>query len=77
MIASDYLGSGYSDHRDPDVFTYTFDMLADHVTGFLDALKLGKHTSYMQDFGAPVGFRVSMRTPTPSGRSSCRTPTPT
>lgn len=57
VIAPDYLGSGYSDRPDPDVEPYTFDKLADHVQGLLKALKLSRYTLYMQDFGAPVGFR--------------------
>ncbi len=63
VIAPDNLGSGYSDHPDPDAYAYTFDKLADHVEGLLQALKIAKYTLYMQDFGAPVGFRVLMRNP--------------
>jgi len=63
VIAPDDLGSGFSDHPDPDIYTYTFDKLADHAAGLLKALKIGKYTLYMQDFGAPVGFRVIERDP--------------
>ncbi len=63
VIAPDYLGSGYSDRPDPDVQPYTFDRLADYAAGLLAALKLGKYTLYMQDFGAPVGFRLMERNP--------------
>ena len=61
VIAPDYLGSGYSGRPDPDQFTYTFDKLADHVIGLLEALKIGQFSIYMQDFGAPVGFRIVTR----------------
>jgi pimeloyl-ACP methyl ester carboxylesterase len=63
VIAPDDLGSGFSDHPDPDGYTYTFDKLADHAEGLLKALGIGKYTLYMQDFGAPVGFRLIERNP--------------
>ncbi len=63
VIAPDYLGSGYSDRPEPDAAPYAFDLLADHVQGLLNGLKLDKYTLYMQDFGAPVGFRLIARDP--------------
>jgi pimeloyl-ACP methyl ester carboxylesterase len=63
VIAPDYIGSGYSGRPDPDQFTYTFDKLADHVIGLLEALKIRQFSVYMQDFGAPVGFRIVTRHP--------------
>jgi pimeloyl-ACP methyl ester carboxylesterase len=63
IIAPDYLGSGYSEHPDPDQFRYTFDTLADHVAGLMQVLKITRFTIYMQDFGAPVGFRIVARHP--------------
>jgi pimeloyl-ACP methyl ester carboxylesterase len=63
VIAPDYLGSGYSARPDPDAEPYTFDRLADHVEGLLAKLGLQHYTVYMQDFGAPVGFRLLERNP--------------
>lgn len=63
VIAPDYLGSGYSDHPDPDKAPYTFDLLAEHVSGLLARLKVDKFVLYMQDFGAPVGYRVMLKSP--------------
>lgn len=63
IIAPDYLGSGYSARPDADQFNYTFDKLADYVTGLMQALKVTRYTIYMQDFGAPVGFRIVTRHP--------------
>lgn len=63
VVAPDYLGSGFSDRPSPDEVTYTFDLLADHVTGFADALGLTRYVLYMHDFGAPVGFRVALAHP--------------
>jgi len=63
VLAPDYLGSGYSDHPSTDEVRYTFDLLADYVNGFIEALKLPSYVLYMQDFGGPVGFRVAMAHP--------------
>ncbi|HTN91554.1 MAG TPA: alpha/beta fold hydrolase, partial [Sorangium sp.] len=42
VVAPDYLGSGFSERPGPDEVTYTFDLLADHVTGFTEALGLAR-----------------------------------
>src|SRR5262249_42549938 len=63
VVATDYLGSGYSDHPDPNVEPYTFDRLADALQDFLDVLGLKRYTLYMTDFGGPVGFRLMERDP--------------
>ncbi len=58
VIAPDYLGSGYSERPDPAIQRYTFNLLAEHVSGLLDTLNITRFTLYIQDFGAPVGFRM-------------------
>jgi pimeloyl-ACP methyl ester carboxylesterase len=63
VIAPDNLGSGYSDRPDADKLVYTFDLLADGTTGLIEALGIRDYVLYMQDFGAPVGYRVMMRHP--------------
>ena len=63
VIAPDYLGSGYSDRPDPDAFAYDFDVLADYVEGLVNELGIREYVLYMQDFGAPVGYRLMMRQP--------------
>lgn len=63
VVAPDNLGSGYSDRPDPDQAVYTFDRLADHVEGLVNALGIDRYVLYMQDFGAPVGYRVMLRQP--------------
>jgi len=63
VVAPDYLGSGFSDHPSPSEVRYTFDLLAAHVTGFVETLGLRRYVMYMQDFGAPVGFRVAIAHP--------------
>ena len=63
IIAPDNLGSGYSDKPDPNVVNYDFDLLAEKIIGLTKALKINQFVIYMQDFGAPVGFRVMMSNP--------------
>ncbi|UVJ46193.1 alpha/beta hydrolase [Pseudomonas sp. LS1212] len=63
VIAPDYLGSGYSDRPDPNQMTYSFDLLAKHVAGLVEKLKIDRYTLYMQDFGAPVGYRLMLAQP--------------
>ncbi|NRD19174.1 alpha/beta hydrolase [Winogradskyella eckloniae] len=64
VIAPDNLGSGYSTHLDPTVTTYTFDLLADYTQKLIDTLQIDTYVMYMQDFGAPVGYRMMMKDPT-------------
>jgi len=64
VIAPDYPGFGYSDAPPPGDFTYTFDNLASHVEELLfGALKLKKFSLYVQDYGAPIGYRIATRHP--------------
>ena len=64
VIAPDYVGFGYSDAPDASQFDYTFDNLAAHVEEFLfGVLGLKKFSIYVQDYGAPVGFRIASRHP--------------
>jgi pimeloyl-ACP methyl ester carboxylesterase len=63
VLAPDYLGSGFSDHPSPSSTRYTFDLLAEYVTGFVEARGLSEYVMYMQDFGAPVGYRVALAHP--------------
>ncbi|CAA0110837.1 Haloalkane dehalogenase [BD1-7 clade bacterium] len=63
VIAPDNLGSGYSDKPDPAKVTYSFDTLAQINTALLKTLGIKKYTLYMQDFGAPVGFRMMQANP--------------
>jgi pimeloyl-ACP methyl ester carboxylesterase len=63
VIAPDNLGSGYSERPDAKVYLYTFAKLTDHLEGLLSVLGLMRYVLYMQDFGAPVGFRLMARHP--------------
>ena len=62
IIAPDYIGFGYSDAPDVNQFEYTFDQLADYVEELLFVnLGLKKFSIYVQDYGAPVGYRIAFR----------------
>jgi pimeloyl-ACP methyl ester carboxylesterase len=62
VIAPDYVGFGYSDAPDADKFDYTFDNLAAHVEELLfGVLGLKKFSIYVQDYGAPVGYRIASK----------------
>jgi pimeloyl-ACP methyl ester carboxylesterase len=62
IIASDYIGFGYSDMPGVNEFEYTFDNLATHIEELLfGSLGLRKFTIYVQDYGAPVGYRIAYK----------------
>ena len=62
VIAPDYVGFGYSDAPNSDKFDYTFDNLAAHVEELLfGVLGLRKFSIYVQDYGAPVGYRIASK----------------
>ncbi len=63
IIAPDNLGSGYSSKPDSSKHPYSFDVLAEYTDKLLTQLKIDKYSVYMQDFGAPVGFRLMMKNP--------------
>ncbi len=62
VIAPDYIGFGYSDAPEAGTFDYTFDNLADHVEELLfGVLGLKRFRIYVQDYGAPVGYRIAAK----------------
>ncbi len=65
LVAPDYPGFGHSDWPDPKAFAYTFDHYAELMNSFAEALGLRRYTLYMQDYGAPVGFRMLLAHPDP------------
>jgi pimeloyl-ACP methyl ester carboxylesterase len=63
VIAPDYPGFGYSSMPTVKNFEYTFDHLALVVDHFTQAVGLKNYTIYVQDYGAPVGFRLAAAHP--------------
>ncbi len=63
VIAPDYPGYGQSSMPARDKFAYTFDNLAEVVEKFTEKLDLKKYALYVQDYGAPVGYRLAVKHP--------------
>lgn len=63
VIAPDYPGFGQSDAPALDKFTYSFDNLASVVDKFTTAVGASKYALYVQDYGAPIGFRLAAAHP--------------
>jgi pimeloyl-ACP methyl ester carboxylesterase len=63
VVAPDLLGFGLSDAPTVEEFDYTFEALTDSVAALLDELGLDRYAIYVQDSGAPVGWRLALRHP--------------
>lgn len=63
VIAPDHLGFGLSDAPSVQEFDYTFDALTDLTAGLLRALGIDRYAVYVQDYGAPIGWRLALRDP--------------
>src|SRR5580692_99114 len=60
LIAPDYPGFGQSDALPPSQYTYTFDHLAETINALLEQLAINRYSLYLQDYGAPVGYRIML-----------------
>jgi pimeloyl-ACP methyl ester carboxylesterase len=63
VIAPDYPGFGHSSMPARDQFEYTFDTLAEVIDEFTEKVQLTTFALYVQDYGAPVGFRIARKHP--------------
>ena len=63
LIAPDYPGFGQSDALPPSQYAYTFDHLAETTYALLVQLKINRYSLYIQDYGAPVGYRIMLAHP--------------
>ena len=63
VVAPDYPGYGHSSMPRHDEFAYTFDNLAKVVDDFTETLGLTRYALYVQDYGAPVGYRLAAAHP--------------
>ena len=60
VIAPDMIGFGYSAQPTPEEFQYNFENLAAVTEDLLfGEMKLKSFSIYVQDYGAPVGFRIA------------------
>lgn len=64
VIAPDHLGFGLSDAPGVDEFDYTFDALSALTAKLLSDLGVDRYTMYVQDYGAPIGWRLTLENPT-------------
>ena len=63
VVAPDYPGYGHSSMPSRDQFPYTFDNLAKVIDEFTEKVGLSKYALYVQDYGAPVGYRLAAKHP--------------
>ncbi len=63
LVAPDYPGFGNSSMPGADEFEYTFDHLADVMEKFTEKVGLRNYALYVQDYGAPVGYRLATSHP--------------
>lgn len=63
LIAPDYPGFGFSEFPPRGSFDYGFEAYAGLVAELVDALGLRTFGLYVQDYGAPIGFRLALKRP--------------
>jgi pimeloyl-ACP methyl ester carboxylesterase len=63
VVAADMPGYGYTEQPSLDKFSYTFDAEATLIDHFLDSIGVKKYSIYIQDYGAPVGFKLLLKHP--------------
>ena len=63
VIAPDHIGFGRSSAPSVDDFEYTFAVLAETTARFLSTIGVTRYTIYVQDYGAPIGWRLALRDP--------------
>ncbi len=63
LIAPDYPGFGESEFPPTNKFTYTFDNIAKLMDDFIMSFNLDDYALMIQDYGAPIGFRIATAHP--------------
>jgi pimeloyl-ACP methyl ester carboxylesterase len=63
LIAPDYPGYGNSDFPPAEEYEYTFDNIAATIDAFLEKKEIRSYALMMQDYGAPIGFRIATKHP--------------
>ncbi|MCG0286744.1 alpha/beta fold hydrolase [Streptomyces sp. PSAA01] len=63
VIAPDHIGFGQSAMPTLQDFPYTFDALTQVTSGLLQSLGVDRFAMYVQDYGAPIGWRLALRDP--------------
>lgn len=65
VVAPDHVGFGLTDAPSVDEFDYTFEALAEHTSALLAHLGIDSYAIYVQDYGAPIGWRLALQDPSP------------
>lgn len=63
LVAPDYPGFGQSSMPPHEDFEYSFDNLANVIDRFTEQIGLATYALYVQDYGAPIGFRLASAHP--------------
>lgn len=63
VLAADLLGFGLSDSPTVNEFDYNFENLTDVTEMLLAQLGIDRFAMYVQDYGAPIGWRLALRHP--------------
>ena len=63
LSAPDYPGFGASDYPAMDAYEYSFDNIAKTINTFLETRGIAKYSLFVQDYGAPIGFRIATAHP--------------
>jgi len=63
IVAPDLPGFGQSDMPPREKFSYTFDNIARVIDRFTELIGFDRFAVYVFDYGAPTGFRLSLRHP--------------
>ena len=63
LIAPDYPSFGNSDFPLASEYKYTFDNIAKTIDAFLEKKKIDSYALMIQDYGAPIGFRIATAHP--------------
>ncbi len=63
LIAPDYPGFGESEFPSSERFPYTFDAIAILMEAFIMSFNFKDFTLMIQDYGAPIGFRIATAHP--------------
>ena len=58
FVALDYPGYGNSSMPSVDEFDYTFENMTNIIDKFVETIGLENYSLYMQDYGAPIGYRL-------------------
>lgn len=63
VLAPDLLGFGLSDAPTVSEFDYSFDALTRITDAFLAQVGVEEYAIYVQDYGAPIGWRLALQHP--------------